>query len=322
MLAFAIVLSIEWGLSRGQAMRFALDRPNERSLHDQPVPRTGGLGVHLGILLICPFVAPEIPTIIWMITLGLLVISFADDLRGLPALTRLTAHIAGSGIFASVTIYPAYGLTIACVTTLGLTWLINLYNFMDGADGLAGGMTFFGFSFYGSAALLADNPEFAIMNFSIAAAAAGFLIFNFHPARIFLGDAGSVPLGFLAGVIGLRGWQLQLWTWWFPLLVFSPFIVDASVTLARRICVHARVWEAHRDHYYQRLIRMGWSHRRTALAAYVLMVACGLAGLIGLHQPLLVKVGLLATALFMYAAIIHRIERAWHRHQSGRRNAS
>lgn len=286
------------------------------------MPRTGGLGLHAAILLVCPFAAPQQPAVIWIACVGLLIVSFMDDLYSLPAVTRLAAHLASSGLFAAVVIHPAYGIVLACIATLAITWLVNLYNFMDGADGLAGGMTMFGFGFYGAAAWLADKPEFAIMNFSIAAAAAAFLIFNFHPARIFLGDAGSVPLGFLAGAMGILGWQQHLWTWWFPLLVFSPFIVDASVTLARRIYARARVWEAHRDHYYQRLVRMGWGHRRTALAAYVLMAASGFAGLAGLHQSLPVRFGLLAMALLIYGAIIGWISFAWHRHLSGCGNES
>ena len=125
-----------------------------------------------------------------------------------------------------------------------------------------------------------DQPAF--VNLCIAASAAAFLIANFHPARIFLGDAGSVPLGFLAAALGILGWEGGDWAWWFPLLVFSPFIADASATLARRLYTRERVWRPHRDHYYQRLVRLGWGHRRTALAEYVLMLACGAAGIAAL----------------------------------------
>jgi hypothetical protein len=96
-----------------------------------------------------------------------------------------------------------------------------------------------------------------------------FLLLNFSPARVFMGDAGSVPLGFLAGGIGIAGWRTVSWPAWFPLLVFSPFVVDASVTLARRMFMRReRFWHPHREHYYQRLVRMGWSHRRLALTEY------------------------------------------------------
>src|SRR5262249_47507440 len=156
---------------------------------------------------------------------------------------------------------------------------------------------------YGAAAVAADAP-FALVNFSFAAAAAAFLVFNFHPARIFMGDAGSVPLGFLAAALGTTGWLQGHWAWWFPPLVFSPFIVDASVPLARRLARGDRVWRAHRDHYYQRLVQLGWGHRRTALAEYMLMLACGGAGLAALAAPAAAQAALLAAVGAAYAVLI------------------
>jgi UDP-N-acetylmuramyl pentapeptide phosphotransferase/UDP-N-acetylglucosamine-1-phosphate transferase len=163
-------------------------------------------------------------------------------------------------------------------------WMTNLYNFMDGSDGLAGGMALFGFSMYGIAGLMGDNDVFAMMNFTIGAAALGFLYNNFHPAKVFMGDAGSIPLGFLAAGMGLWGWQQGLWAAWFPFLVFSPFIVDASVTLVKRTLRGVKITEAHREHYYQRLIQMGWGHRNVALIEYVLMLAAGISALSALQQ--------------------------------------
>ena len=145
----------------------------------------------------------------------------------------------------------------------------------------------------------------------MAAAAAGFLLHNFHPARIFLGDTGSVTLGFLAAVFGISGCLQRDWTWWFPLLVFSPFIVDASVTLLRRACARAAVWRAHKDHYYQRLVQLGWGHRRTALAEYALMVACSAAALAGLAWTASAQLALLLTAAVVYAVLIGAIQAAW-----------
>jgi UDP-N-acetylmuramyl pentapeptide phosphotransferase/UDP-N-acetylglucosamine-1-phosphate transferase len=152
---------------------------------------------------------------------------------------------------------------------------------MDGSDGLAGGMAVIGFGTYGLAAWLGGNLELELLAWSIAAAAAGFLIFNFPPAKIFMGDVGSIPLGFLAGALGVAGWLQGLWPLWFPLIVFAPFIVDASVTLLRRALRRERIWQAHREHYYQRLILSGWSHRKTAIWEYALMLACAALALAG-----------------------------------------
>jgi len=165
---------------------------------------------------------------------------------------------------------------------LGIAWLTNLYNFMDGSDGLAGGMTVIGFAAYAVAAAWAEEPELATTCLCIAAAAAAFLVFNFPPARIFLGDVGSIPIGFLAGALGVVGWNDEAWPLWFPLVVFAPFVADATTTLARRLVRRERVWQAHRDHYYQRMVRSGLGHRGTALIAYGLMVVCAAGALLGL----------------------------------------
>jgi UDP-N-acetylmuramyl pentapeptide phosphotransferase/UDP-N-acetylglucosamine-1-phosphate transferase len=126
-----------------------------------------------------------------------------------------------------------------------------------------------------------------------------------------MGDVGSVPLGFLAAAFGVIGWQQRDWAWWFPLLVFSPFIVDASVTLARRLLRRDRVWEAHRDHYYQRLVQLGWGHRRTALAEYGLMLACGMLALLALSQPPSLQATVLVLVMAAYLILITAIGCAW-----------
>jgi UDP-N-acetylmuramyl pentapeptide phosphotransferase/UDP-N-acetylglucosamine-1-phosphate transferase len=320
LVAFAAALIAVWWLARSRLARIAVDRPNERSLHDKPVPRIGGLGLHTGTLLAWPVIGLEFPAILWISFVGLLIVSLIDDIRGLPVLARLAAHLLASGSIAAFIIFPDHGWIAACIATLGLTWISNLYNFMDGADGLAGGMAFFGFGVYGIAAWHAGSTAFAMFNFSVAAAAVAFLLFNFHPARIFMGDVGAVPLGFLAGSMGLIGWLRQDWAWWFPLLVFSPFVVDASITLARRAFRGARIWEAHRDHCYQRLVRMGWGHRRTALAEYALMMLCGIAALAGLRWTQTGQITLLLAAVLVYIVIIGFVEIAWRRYNGGNRH--
>jgi UDP-N-acetylmuramyl pentapeptide phosphotransferase/UDP-N-acetylglucosamine-1-phosphate transferase len=163
----------------------------------------------------------------------------------------------------------------ALAIVLAIVWMANLYNFMDGADGLAGGMSVIGFGAYVVA--IATLPQAAgslgLLAATLTGAAAGFLAFNFPPAKVFMGDAGSIPLGFLAIALGIQGNMQGLWPWWFAILVFSPFIVDATATLLRRTLQGQKPWIAHRDNYYQRLILAGWSHRKTALAYYTLMLA-------------------------------------------------
>ena len=307
--AFTAALLTVWWLARSRLSRLALDRPNERSLHEAPTPRTGGLGILAGTLLAWAVGTPGLPPVFWIALLLMAAVSVLDDFRGLPVATRFAVHIIAAGLVAADLLLTDFGFAAAVLATLATAWMANLYNFMDGSDGLAGGMTLFGFSFYGVAAWMAGGFDFAILSLSIAAAAGAFLIFNFHPARIFMGDAGAVPLGFLSATLGLLGY----WPYWFPALVFSPFIVDASVTLARRILRRERVWRAHRDHYYQRLVRLGWGHRKTALAEYALMIACGLLGLSVLHSGWLVQFVAAVSAVALYLVLIGVIELAWRR---------
>lgn len=253
-----------------------LDQPNARSLHAAPVPRIGGLGIVAGVAAALSWTRPVGLEVALLLALGLAALSWLDDWCGLSVRLRLPFHLATAALLlatsdlASAQLgWPAWiGLTLAVV------WMSNLYNFMDGADGLAGGMALFGFATYAVAAALAGDAELARLAAVIALAALAFLFFNFPPARLFLGDVGAVPLGFLAAALGLEGWRRGLWPPALPLLAFSPFIVDAGVTLLRRLWRGENPAQAHREHYYQRLIRMGWSHRRLALTTYPLMLAC------------------------------------------------
>jgi UDP-N-acetylmuramyl pentapeptide phosphotransferase/UDP-N-acetylglucosamine-1-phosphate transferase len=247
----------------------------------------------------------------------LLAISFLDDVRGLHVLPRLGIHLLTAGACAAGLLTQDYGALTITVTALAIAWMMNLFNFMDGSDGLAGGMALIGFSVYGVASWAAGSTTFALTNFSISAAAAAFLVFNFYPARIFLGDVGAVPLGFLVATFGLVGWLQNDWPWWFPLLVFSPFIADASMTLMRRLLSRERVWEAHRDHYYQRLVQLGWGHRRTALAEYALMLVCGVVALIALSLPTTGQIIALVMAIALYLALIAKITIMWVRFKTG-----
>jgi UDP-GlcNAc:undecaprenyl-phosphate/decaprenyl-phosphate GlcNAc-1-phosphate transferase len=308
--SFAVSLTVTGCLAFTRLGRIALDAPNNRSLHVSPVPRLGGIGVLAGITAGGIASHSLLPAVLWPPLVMLVGVSLVDDLRCVPVGIRLAVHLFAAAWLAHWS-YPAIGMVMSIVLVLATAWMINLYNFMDGADGLAGGMALFGFAFYGFAALLAGSTSFAVINFSIAAAAAAFLCLNFPPARIFLGDVGAVPLGFLAAGLGIVGCLQQYWPWWFPVIVFSPFIIDATVTLARRALLRQRVWEAHFDHYYQRVVRMGWSHRNTALLEYSLMAVCGVLALAILEAPASVQAAGLIFIALLYIMLAYRIDRAW-----------
>ena len=188
-----------------------LDHPNYRSLHETPIPRTGGVGIMLGAACGWALIWPSAVMPVLGLTLALSALSLLDDFRGLPVALRFGMQIAAAALLIWLLPPLPGGFAAAATAVFALTWMTNLYNFMDGSNGLAGGMAFFGFGFYALAAWQGGATTFAMTTATIVAASAGFLVFNFHPARIFMGDAGSIPLGFLAAALGLAGWQEGLW---------------------------------------------------------------------------------------------------------------
>lgn len=324
MLVPVLAFGVAWGVTRAccrpGAWLYFLDQPNERSLHVTPTPRTGGVGVMAGLLAGGALVAlaglGSLPLAAALTGAGgLALVGLADDRFGLSARLRLLAQLLVAGAYLAL-LGPAGGGLEWLALGLGLVWMGNLYNFMDGSDGLAGGMALFGFAAFAVAAALAGQAGLALVCTGVAAAAAGFLVFNFHPARIFMGDVGSVPLGFLAGALGLAGRESGAWPLWFPLLVFAPFILDATVTLLRRALRGERIWQAHRTHYYQRLVQMGLGHRRTALLAYALMAGTGGAGVLALPLGFSLQCIIITMCVSLHLALGYRIDSAWRRHQT------
>lgn len=304
-----------------------LDHPNERSLHAQPTPRSGGVAILAGLFSVIPvwvYYFGSMGSLGWLLSATLIVaiFSFLDDRHGLPASARLLSHFLGAGLlvfgadialpsmFTPMLIYSSWigaGLSI-----LFLVWMVNLYNFMDGMDGFAGGMAVIGFITLGVFGWFAGNIPFLMTSLSLAAAAGGFLFFNFPPARIFMGDTGSASLGLLAGGLILWGLRDAVFPFGAGVLVFSPFIVDATVTLLARIMKRERFWLAHRTHFYQRLVMLGWGHRKTVLAEYILMVACSGSALWMAAKPPLWQTKMLLFWAFVYtvlAVLVSRLER-------------
>jgi UDP-N-acetylmuramyl pentapeptide phosphotransferase/UDP-N-acetylglucosamine-1-phosphate transferase len=301
-------------LRRSRLARRVVDRPNERSLHTTPTPRVGGIGLLAASLPAAAWAAADSLGVVLACAAALALLSFADDLSSLPIEVRLPGHAVAASVAVLALAGPGahfagLGIAEALAAVVALVWMANLFNFMDGADGLAGLMATIGFGALATGAWLAGDMEFAAASAAIAAASAGFLAHNFPPARVFLGDAGSVPLGFLAGALGGYGAMLGLWPLWFPIIVFSPFIFDASVTVLRRLVRGEHIWIAHRTHYYQRLVLAGWSHRRLALAAGALMLAAAGSALAALRCDATGHWSIIftwATAYALLAAVLER----------------
>ena len=279
--AFALSAAVVAWLQRNRA-RLPADTPNARSLHAGAVPRGGGLAILAGFVPAALVAPPGVPGAwpLWLAaTAAVAAVSFADDVRSLPAWVRLVVQLGAALVVAlplttEATSTPALHATFVAIA---IAWGANLYNFMDGSDGLAASMTIAGFGAYAIGAAMAGAEWLALA--SIALATLPFLRVNRPPAAMFMGDVGAVPLGFLAAALGIAGVVRGWWGAWFPLLVFLPFAGDATVTLLRRAARGERVWHAHRTHYYQRLNALGAGHRGTLLAYAAAMAIFATAAL-------------------------------------------
>lgn len=305
----AALLTLRWALASGWAWRLAVDTPNERSLHQRPTSRVGGLLVMPWGLIGAWGLGHDAGLgLVLGASVVLLAVSFLDDRYGMPVVLRFGFHLMAAVVVAWAA-SPYWWLVLPLALALG--WMTNLYNFMDGADGVAGGMAVTGFGVYAIAAAQSGDMALAHSSLALVAVALAFLCFNFPPARIFMGDGGSIPLGFLAGALGLLGWSRGCWPAWFPLLVFSPFIVDATVTLLRRLVRGEKIWQAHREHAYQKLVRSGFSHRQLLAVAYPLMLVTGVCALFLRQSSPLVVLMAFAAWGGVFGLMLIAVERHW-----------
>ena len=270
-----------WALLKRPAPLLVLDPPTARGLHQASVPRGGGIVVIVTVLFFSIWIAlrtgfDRAGIISGFGLVGISTLGYLDDRYHLSVKIRLVAQFVFMGLIILVTLdstgwhfllyevnLPSYIVFVPALVIL--VWLVNLFNFMDGADGLAGlhslvAALTLGYWFGG-----AEIPTLAILNFSLAGSVAAFLWFNWTPARIFLGDSGSLALGAWFGCMGVIGVTQVGLPFEAFLVLFGFFVFDATLTLVRRFFQGKALSEPHRDHLYQRLILSGWSHPRVAL---------------------------------------------------------
>ena len=300
------------------ARRAILDHPSHRSSHDTPTPRGGGIALLAALLpawLLVTFLDPAAPdyTISVIVALGVIlaVISWVDDLRGLGPFPRLLMQAICIGIalwpapFPAPVVggyFPPYIDT--AVTALLWLWFINLFNFMDGIDGIAGVQTAgIGIGIFVTAKVGNLDAFWLGLGLTTAAAAFGFLRWNWYPARIFLGDVGSIPLGFLLGWLLL---SLAANGHPFPALIMPMyFLADATITLIRRTARGERIWKPHSEHFYQLAIKSGLRHDQVSgiiAVANIFLIMLALVAIQGF--PLLAFWGTLTAMtllLFLFA---------------------
>jgi UDP-N-acetylmuramyl pentapeptide phosphotransferase/UDP-N-acetylglucosamine-1-phosphate transferase len=291
LLTAVLVFAASWaasGLMTGWLRRrLILDHPVERSSHAEPVPKGCGVAVTAVLLLAwlglaVAGLAPPETLLVCCLAFALAALSWLNDVTDLPPALRLVVHllIATVGLLT----LPDRGQVFQgllpreldqAATVLLWTWFLNLFNFMDGIDGITAVETgTIGVGLAVVAALSGIASGYVLLVAALAAAALGFLPWNWHPARVFLGDAGSVPLGFAAG------WLLLLLAsrgFWAPALLLPLYyLADATLTLLRRLARGEAIWRAHKGHFYQRALAPDGDH-----AAVALSILAGNLGLVG-----------------------------------------
>ncbi len=278
-------------LIRRFAKRRALvDSPNERSLHTTPTPRLGGVAIVLAVVGgTCVTLAMRWSSDLALVlgaSFAISIVGLVDDVRSVPASIRFALQAALASAFVWRMGVPpltvAQGIVIALpqavVFVLLVIWIVgvlNIYNFMDGIDGLAGAQTITAAIAFAILFSAADAPDLALYSALLGAASSGFLMHNFPPARIFLGDAGSTFVGLSFAVLAVLGMHRGI-----PIavsaLALAPFLLDGTFTIVRRASRREAIWRAHRSHLYQRAVQTGLEHR-DVLIVYAVWTAIALA---------------------------------------------
>jgi Fuc2NAc and GlcNAc transferase len=278
--------------------RLVLDIPNTRSLHIHPTPRGGGAAIVVvtlaGVLLMGKLsLVPA--SLVLALTIGsgaVALVGWMDDRRGISALVRATVHLAAAVWFlvaAGLDLSPAaFGLAV-----FWIAWSTNLYNFMDGIDGLAGIEAVSVGAALGFMLLAAGWGDLALLPWLMSAAGLGFLRWNWPPAKVFMGDVGSGFLGFLFGAMTIVADRWGAVPAVISVMLLGVFVFDATVTLLRRIARGERWYQPHRNHAYQRLIQAGIPVPTVAMMALLLNLGFAVLGWIALANPRLLTVCIL-----------------------------
>lgn len=272
---FASVVLTRYLIGHAQQRQF-LDIPNERSSHSKPTPTGGGMAIvaiFISFLLAAELVFKvTVDEVFILVFTGsvLAIVGYIDDHRHIPAQWRLLIHFfLAVALMLSLNKLPSLsilswewqsGWLLSGVCLIGLVWLLNLFNFMDGIDGIAGVQALT--ALLGATLILwsAGNSDWPVILLALSACVLGFLVFNWPPAKIFMGDAGSSFLGFMLGALALitsATGMISLWGW---MILLAIFIGDSTLTLLRRAKKRDKLHEAHRSHAYQVLSRRWGSH--------------------------------------------------------------
>ncbi|HUF05036.1 MAG TPA: glycosyltransferase family 4 protein [Aridibacter sp.] len=314
--------------------RRILDVPNERSSHSRPVPVGAGLVIALtvlaSLLVFLAFVVrsddrlrPGHLAAYFIGATVLVAVSWLDDIRAVPVVVRFAIHSAAAValIWASAGWIDAFGDLWWAGCLISFVWIVgltNAYNFMDGIDGIAGIQAVTAGVGWGIIGMLSGADLVSFAGFSVTAASLAFLIFNWQPAKVFMGDSGSAFLGFSFAALPMLYWAergtdplVPDSPWLAGLMAVGliwPFVLDSSMTFFRRLFRGERVWEPHRRHLYQAMVINGWSHGEVSTVYGVCGAACTAAVIMSaLYHfsvyPLLAALAVVALLLLVFASL-------------------
>jgi UDP-N-acetylmuramyl pentapeptide phosphotransferase/UDP-N-acetylglucosamine-1-phosphate transferase len=272
LLTFSVTIILTLAIRYYAHHKDLLDHPNDRSSHVTPTPKGGGLAIMITFYsaLTYLYLQTQVDAKLFFALLSALpviIISLIDDIYPLSAKIRFSVQLvsAAAAVYflggvdsINFVLFSLDGIWLNLIALLGIIWMTNLYNFLDGIDGYAGSETLF----VGLAAYLLFGSETALL---IAVATAGFLLFNWHKASIFMGDVGSAPLGFIFAILMLYDASTPHFLGW--LMLLSLFWFDATLTLIRRAKRGEKLAQAHKKHAYQRLNQAGLAHDKVVLLA-------------------------------------------------------
>jgi len=316
LLFFILSILLSWVLT-SRVRRYALakgmlDVPNVRSSHTVSTPRGGGLAIVIVLMLsgIVSLFLPDAPiqslVCLLFATLAFAVLGWQDDRHDLPVTVRfliqlLIAALSSLWLFWSM---PGWtlsfaGVAILLLSVLWIAWMANLYNFMDGIDGISavetiilGATTSYWFAMSGVISI-------AIICIAVAGAAVGFLRWNWSPAKIFMGDVGSLALGAFFAIIAMIGSSSLNIPFSAFLILYAVYLADSGVTLLHRIVKKEKWWQAHRSHFYQRAVQSGYSHAQVSLGVMVINLLLAVLASLVVAEALDANIALLASLIIL-----------------------
>lgn len=301
----------------------ATDKPNHRKVHQNIMPRLGGLAIFLsfiiGILIVSPSYEYHLPIVIGAIII--ILTGMVDDIREISPKVKLMGQIAA----ALVVVFMGdiqmeyinlpfgggklnFGFLSIPFTLIWIIGITNAINLIDGLDGLAGGVSTIALFSIAGMGFLYGNPYVGVIALILAVSTAGFLVYNFHPAKIFMGDSGALFLGYMIGVLALLGFKnVTFISLIIPVIVLGVPISDTFFAIIRRLVNKQPLSAPDKSHLHHCLLRSGFSHKQTVLLIYAMSVVFGLAAFIFSQSTVWGSMIIIATLLIVIEVIVEKI---------------